>query len=29
MLIDILKPTHPDSIKSWLVYAPEKGMTFV
>ena len=29
MLIDILKPTHPDSIKSWLVYAPEKGKVFI
>lgn len=29
MLIDILKPTHPDSIKSWLVYAPEKEKEIV
>lgn len=25
MLINILQPTHPDDIKSWLVYAPERG----
>ena len=28
MLINILQPTHPDDIKSWLVYAPEKGTEF-
>lgn len=29
LLIDILKPTHPDSIKSWLIYAPEKEKEIV
>lgn len=29
MLIDILKPTHPDSIKSWLIYAPEREKEIV
>ena len=28
MLINILQPTHPDDIKSWLVYAPERGTEF-
>jgi len=25
MLMSILQPSHPDDIKSWLVYAPERG----
>lgn len=29
MLINILQPTHPDDIKSWLVYAPEKEKEIV